>query len=126
MKLHFRNIAILASLLFLGLAIIWLFAPTLFLASWGVDLSSSAALVGRRAGAVYAGVGLMFFCARNAEPSPTRSALVAGVVFACLVLAILGIFELVTGNANPGILGAVFIEAALILALLYANRTVTA
>lgn len=121
MKLNFRNLAILASLLFFALAIIWMFAPNLFLASWGVDFSSSAELVGRRGGAVYAGVGLMFFSARNAEPSFTRSALVKGVVFACLVLATLGIFELATGHANSGILTAVFIEVALVLALLYVN-----
>lgn len=126
MKLPFRNLAILASLLFFALAIIWIFTPNLFLASWGIDSSSSATLVGRRAGAVYAGVGLMFFWAKNAEPSLTRSALVMGVVFACLMLAILGVFELATGNANSGILGAVFIEVALVLALLYANRTDTA
>lgn len=126
MKLNFRNLAILASCLFSALAIIWMFAPNLFLASWGVDFSSSAALIGRRAGAVYAGVGLMLFLARNAEPSLTRSALVRGVVFACLILATLGIFELATGHANSGILGAVFTEVALVLAFLYVNRTDTA
>lgn len=123
MKLNFRNIAILASFIFFALAITWMLAPNLFLASWGVDFSSSAELVGRRGGAVYAGVGLMFFSARNAEPSLARSAMVRGVVVACLILATLGIFELATGHANSGILTAVFIEVALVLAFLYVNRT---
>lgn len=123
MKLKFRTVAILASLLFCALAIIWMFAPNLFLAGWGIAFSSSAELVGRRGGAVYAGVGLMFFWARNAEPSLTRSALVRGVVVGCLILATLGVYELAIGHASSGILSAVFIEIALVLALLYANRT---
>ena len=125
MKLNFRNLAILASFIFFALAITWMLAPNLFLASWGVDFTSSAGLVGRRGAALYAGVGLMLFSARNAEPSLARSALIKGFVVACLILATLGIFELATGHANSGILTAVFIEVALVLAFLYVNRTDT-
>ena len=125
MKLNFRNLAILASFIFFALAITWMLAPNLFLASWGVDFTSSAGLVGRRGAALYAGVGLMLFSARNAEPSLARSALIKGFVVACLILAALGVFELATGHANSGILTAVFIEVALVLAFLYVNRTDT-
>lgn len=125
MKLNFRNLAILTSLLFFALAISWMLAPNLLLSNWGVELSSPVELVGRRGAALYAGIGVMFFSARNAEPSIARSALVRGFVVACLILAALGVFELATGHANSGILTAVFIEVALVLAFMYVNRTDT-
>ena len=93
-------------------------APNLLLSNWGVEFSSAVGLVGRRGAALYAGMGVMFFAARNAEPSPARSALLQGAVVACLVLAVLGVFELATGHAEVSILVAVFIEVALVLAFL--------
>jgi len=118
MKLDFRSLAILTAFLFLSLALIWMFAPHLMLASWGVEFSPEVGLVARRAGALNAGIGIMFFAARNAKPSPSRSALVAGLVAACLALAVLGVFELATGHTRVDILAAVFIEISLALAFL--------
>ncbi|OAJ71110.1 hypothetical protein A7976_06630 [Methylobacillus sp. MM3] len=122
MKLDFRSLATLSAFLFLSLALIWMFAPDLPLSSWGVEFSPEVGLVARRAAALYAGIGVMLFSARNAEPSPSRSALVAGLVVACLTLAALGSFELVAGHANRSILTAVLIEVALVLAFLYVER----
>ena len=93
-----------------------MFAPNTILSSWGVAFSSPVGLVSRRAGALYVGIAVMLFRARNAEPSPARSALVSGFVVACLTLAALGAYELVTGHASRNIAGAVFIEAAFALA----------
>jgi hypothetical protein len=118
MKLDFRSLAILSALIFFSLALTWMLAPDLLLSNWGVELSSSAELVGRRGAALYVGMGVMFFSARNAEPSPVRSALLGGAIVTCLILAILGVFELATGHAEVGILAAVFIEIALVLAFL--------
>lgn len=61
----------------------------------------------------------MFFSARNAEPSATRTAIISGTITSCSILALLGIYEFATGNATSGILTAVFIEVALVLAFLY-------
>lgn len=116
MKLHFRTLAIITALLAFALALTWMFAPDLLLSSWGVELSDPVALVGRRGAALYGGIGVMFFLARNAEPSAARSALVAGFMVSCSVLAALGVFELVMGRAGPGILLAVLVEIALVLA----------
>lgn len=118
MKLDFRSLASLTAFLFFSLALIWMFSPDLALSSWGVEFSPEVGLVARRAAALSAGIGVMFFAARNAEPSPSRLALVAGLVAACLTLAVLGGFELATGHAQVGILAAVFIEIALVLAFL--------
>jgi hypothetical protein len=119
MKLSFRNLAIVIALLFLVLAFTWMFAPQRLLMEWGIALTPSASVVGRRAAALYAGVAIMFWSARNAEPSPARSALIKGLAVACLMLASLGVFEWTTGHATPGILVAAFIEVMLTLALLY-------
>lgn len=123
MKLNFRNLAILTSFIFFALALTWMLAPKLLLASWGVDFSSSAELVGRRAAALYTGIGVMFFSARNTEPSPARSALLKGAAVVCLMLAVLGVFELAADHAKVGILVAVFIEIALTVAFLTVRFT---
>ena len=116
MKLNFRTLAVVTALLFFALALTWMFAPDLVLSSWGVEFSYPVELIGRRAAALYAGVGIMFFLARNAEPSAARSALVTGFMVICSVLAALGVFELVTGHVERGILVAVLIEVAFVLA----------
>lgn len=123
MQLNFRSLATLTALVFFSLALTWMFVPNLLLSNWGIEFSAPVGLVGRRGAALYAGIGVMFFLARNATPSPARSALVAGLVVACLMLATLGGFELVAGHANSGILTAIVIEVALTLAFLYVGRT---
>ncbi|HEY3048403.1 MAG TPA: hypothetical protein VGJ72_13220 [Polaromonas sp.] len=123
MKISFRRVAILSAFIFFALALTWMLAPGVLLSSWGVDLSSQAGLVGRRGAALYAGIGVMFLHARNAAPSPARSALLRGAVVACLLLAVLGISELVNGHAGPGILVAVAIEVVLVMAFLHVAIT---
>ena len=115
MNVNFRNLAILSALVFFALGFAWMLAPNFFPSRWGVELSYPVGLIGRRGAALYVGIGVMFFSARNAEPSSARSALVKGFIVACLTLAGLGVFEFLTGHARPGILAAVLIEASLAL-----------
>jgi hypothetical protein len=119
MKLTFYRLAVFTSVLFLILAMTWMFAPAQLLSGWGVELSTAVGLIGRRAAALYAGIAVMFFFTRNAEPSTTRTALITGIITSCSILALLGIYEFSTGHATSGILTAVFIEVALVLAFLY-------
>lgn len=123
MKLGFRHLAILTALLFLALALVWMFEPQRVLVGWGIASTSVTDLVGRRAAALYAGIALMFWLARNASASLARSAMSKGLAAACVILALLGIFELAAGHVTAGILAAVVIELLLALALLYASRT---
>ena len=122
MNLSFRGLAIFSALAFLVLAVAWMFAPSSVLSGWGVAFSNPVGLVGRRLAAMFAGMAVMFFGARNAPPSPARSAMVAGLVAACLILAVLGVFDLVSGQANQRILGAVVLEVGLPLAFLTVSR----
>jgi len=119
MKLSFHRLAVFTSALFLILVMIWMFAPVQLLSGWGVEFSTAVGLIGRRAAALYAGIAVMFFMARNAAPSTTRTALIYGMITSCTMLALLGLYEFATGHATSGILAATFIEVALVLAFLY-------
>jgi hypothetical protein len=102
MNVNFRNLAILAALVFFALGFAWMLAPNFFPSRWGVEFSYPVGLIGRRGAALYVGIGFMFFSARNAEPSSARSALVKGLIVACLTLAGLGVFEFLTSHARSG------------------------
>ncbi|MBV7534142.1 hypothetical protein KW842_00025 [Duganella sp. sic0402] len=123
MKISFRRVAILTAVLFLALALTWMFAPQRLLEAWGLVSAPTAEVLGRRAAALYAGVAAMFWLARNAVASPARTAMSRGLALACFSLAALGIFELVAHHVTTGILPAVIIEVALGLALLQAEHT---
>lgn len=113
----FRYLATFSALLFFALAVIWLFAPATLLANWGVVFDGGiTGLVGRRAAPLYAGIGVALLLARNAPPSPGRTAVVAGFVTTCLLLALLGLGEWAVGHVELGILPAVLVEVALGLA----------
>lgn len=113
MRLSFYPLAVLTAGIFFLIAAIWLFAPTRFLTTWGVKESVETGLIGRRLAALYAGVAVMFFIARNAAPSIPRTALVYGLISTCLMLAMLGCYELHKGRTSRGIVIAVLIEMTL-------------
>lgn len=73
----------------------------------------------RRIAAFEIGIAVMFFMARNAEHSTARTALIYGMITSCMILALLGVYEFDTRHASSGILTAVLIEVALVLAFLY-------
>ena len=117
--LSFHRLSVFSSILFVVLAIILIFAPAQMLTSWGVELTTSVGLVTRRIAALYTGLAVMFFMVRNAEHSTIRTALITGTITACSILALFGVYEFATGHASKGILTAVFVEVALVLAFLY-------
>jgi hypothetical protein len=125
MMLGFRVLATTSALLFFALTLVWLLAPGLLLSDWSVPINPSVELVGRRGAALFAGIGVMLFSARNAAPSPARTALIKGVMVACAMLAALGVYELRAGHAGVGILGAVFVEVLALLAFAYVWKTQT-
>ncbi|QBC30651.1 hypothetical protein [Pandoraea sp. XY-2] len=122
MNVNFRHFAILSALAFFALGLAWMLAPSFFPSTRGVEFSYPVGLAGPRGAALYIGIGVMFFSARNTEPSSARAAVVKGFIVACLTLASLGVFELITGHARSGIRAAVLIEAALALAFACAAR----
>ena len=93
MKLTFHRLAIFTAILFFILASTWMLAPVQLLSGWGVEFTTAVGVVGRRSAALYAGIAVMFFVARNAEPSSTRTALAFGIITVCTSLAFLGEYE---------------------------------
>jgi len=91
-----------------------------------VEFSHSAAFVARRGAALFMGVSVILFLARKAEPSVSRNAIAGGVSFACVCLAALGLFELLSGNAGPGILSAVVTEVVIAIALVLVSKNTNA
>ncbi len=122
MYLSFRSLAIFAAVICFALAGTWLLAPSLLPDIWAVAYSYPVGLIGRRAGALFLGVGVMFTLARTAQPSQSRTALVVGLSISCLTLAALGIFEFATGHAGVGIFSAVVVEVALAVLFLFSER----
>lgn len=64
----------------------------------------------------------MCFLARNAEPSPVRYALAAGISTTAFISAVLGIAEWREGHVSGQILFAVLIELFLGTAFLLSNK----
>ncbi|NVZ53381.1 hypothetical protein HX792_23785 [Pseudomonas sp. B6002] len=123
MSLSFRALATFTALLCFALALVWGLRPDLLLWLWSVEYSSATGLVSRRNAALFLAIGIMFYRARHAPPSDTRSALTTGFITGCLVLAVLGFSEWINGNAGPGILLAVATETVLGLAFIQAHRS---
>ncbi len=111
--LTYYRLSILTAIIFLLLAIMLMFAPDQLLSGWGVEFTTGAGLVARRASAFYTSIAVMFFMARNAEPSIARTALIYGIITVCMILVILGLYELIAGHATRGILAAIFTEVML-------------
>jgi hypothetical protein len=122
MKLSFRIVAISIAVSFVALALALMLAPRLLLAGWGLEFTLAAGVLTKRVAALLAGIAVMLFSARNAEPSLARSALIKGLVTSCLMLAAFGSLELAVGHVTSNILIAVFIEVTFAIALLYVGR----
>jgi hypothetical protein len=123
MQLNFKNLALVSGITCFALSITWLLAPNFLLGMWGVEYTYAVGLVSRRGASLFLSLGVIFLLARNAAPSPSRSALVVGFVVGCLSLAALGVYEFLSGHANISILFAVAVEIALALAFLVANES---
>lgn len=114
--LTFYRVSIVTSILLLLLASVLMFAPAQMLTSWGIELTEALGVLARRIAAVYIGISVMLFFARNAEHSPARTAIIYGVRTTCLLLAALGAYEFSLGHVTSGILPAIIIEIAIVIA----------
>jgi hypothetical protein len=114
--LSFYRVSVFTSVLLLLLASVLMFAPAQMLTSWGIELTDALGVLSRRIAAVYIGMSVILFFARNAEPSPARTAIIYGVRTTCLLLAALGAYEFSVGHVSSGILPAILVEIAIVIA----------
>ena len=113
--MNFRAMAVITAIVTLLLGAGYLFAGALVIGRWQIEPSDGVLLLGRRMGALYLGLSVMFFLARSAPASVGRTALSVGAAVVCSLLALLGIYEFAAGRAGAGILASVAIEALLAL-----------
>lgn len=113
--MSFRTVATITTIVTLVLGAGYLFAGTLLVGRWQIEPTESVLLLGRRIGALYLGLSVIFCLARSAPVSVARTALCAGTAVACLLLALLGVYELSAGHAGPAILASAVVESLLAL-----------
>lgn len=122
--MKFSQLAVLTAILFFILATVWMFFPEQLLTLWGIEPRQGTRVICRRSAAFFVGVEVMCLLARNAEPSPARYALAAGISTISIISAVLGLAEWREGHVSGQILFAVFIELFLGIAFLLSNRAV--
>jgi len=117
--MSFRTIAVIAAIVTFILGVGYLFVGELVVGRWQIQPTDSVLLLGRRMGALYLGLSVITFLARSAPVSVARTAVCAGAVVVCSLLAILGIFEFSAGRAGSAILVSVLIEFLLALGFIW-------
>ena len=117
--MRFRAVAVTTAVVTLVLGVGYLFAGSLMVGRWRIESTTSVLLLGRRIGALYVGLAVIFFLARSTALSAARTALCAGAAVTCSLLALLGVYEFSVGHAGPGILVSVALEALLALAYIW-------
>jgi len=111
--MKFEALAIATSIATLILATGWLFFGRLMLKRWRITATATDLLLGRRIGAIYLGLSLIFFLARTAPTSDLRSSLSVGALLVCSMLAGLGLYEFRVRRVGPAILVSVAVEVVL-------------
>lgn len=118
MALNFKTICSVIALMFLLLCLTLNFLPQLvyWLFAWqGNDLGD---FMSKRAGMLFLGLSALCLLARDTTSNEVKRLLSASVGAAMAGLAVLGLFELMRGNAGWGILVAVVVEIAIVWTLL--------
>ncbi len=88
----------------------FLFAGASVLKQWGIEATDGPLIMGRRIGALYLGLALMFLLGRTAAPSDLRSAVCLGMSVASALLAGLGLYERRAGRVSSGIVVPAIVE----------------
>lgn len=116
--MSFKATAILTALVTLVLGVGYILAGQVLVARWDIEPTEGVLLLGRRMGAIYLGLAVIFWLARSVTPSPARSALAAGAVMTCSGLALLGVYDWLAGHAASPILVSSALEGFLAIAFL--------
>lgn len=115
----FRTVAAITSVLLFLLGAGYLFAGETVVGRWDLPATDGVLLMARRIGAIYLGLSVLFFMAKNVPLSAARTAMSTGAVAVLSLLAILGVYEFSAGRVGPGIFISAGIESALAVAFLF-------
>ncbi|TXI51344.1 MAG: hypothetical protein E6Q50_01305 [Lysobacter sp.] len=106
----FKAAAVLVGILNLLMGAVWFFAPHFPLELWGVTQTSHGLMVERRLGIVILIYSVVLLLARNAPPSPARSAICYAAVFGGIAIGSMNLYDLVSGTASSGVASAIGIN----------------
>lgn len=95
----YRLAATLTAIIYVILFPILLLVPDSYMATYGVTSTDAAAFMSRRSAPVLLAFAAVLWLARDAEPSPARRAICAGVIVCFAGIALTGIYEFATGLA---------------------------
>jgi hypothetical protein len=114
--MSFRTTAVVTAIVTFVLGTGYVLAGNLLVGRWDIQPTEGVLVLARRIGAAYLGLSVIFWLAKSLAPSPARSALSAGAVVTCSLLAILGVYERSAGHAASPILISAALEAFLAIA----------
>jgi hypothetical protein len=96
----FKTVALITSIVTLVFGVGYIFGGELIIGRWQIQISEGVVLMGRRIGAVYLGLSAMFFLARSAEVSVSRTAMTIGTAIALSLLVVVGVSEFIVGHVG--------------------------
>ncbi len=114
--MSFKTTAIITAIVLFLLGAGYLLVGELVIGRWQIQISDAVLLLGRRMGALYLGLSIMFFLVRSAPVSLGRTAVCGGTATVTSLLVLLGIYELVAGHVGMGILASMAVESILAVA----------
>jgi hypothetical protein len=121
-----RQVSTLAALLFLVLFATLVLLPEIVYWLFRLQENELGDFLSKRAGVLFLGLSILCFYSRNTKSIEVENTVALSVGTAMGAMALLGVYELVRGNAGLGILVAVIVElsiAALFSRLWFKNRT---
>ena len=120
----FKTTATVAAVLTCLLGVAYLAAGEIMVGRWQVEPTEGVLLLGRRIGAYFLGLSVMFFLARPVVDPAARRALSSSAVVTCALLATLGTRDYLAGRAAAPILASAALEV--LLALVFARQFLSA
>ena len=110
MKLY-RIVNILASLLFICLFLLLMFAPKRFITDAGLQPDTASLVIARRAACFMIGISFLLFANQNLKPGKELKRISAFAAIIFYGLAIMSLYEYIRGTVNTSIITAAVIES---------------
>jgi hypothetical protein len=109
-SLSFTLIARLGAFVALLLFLTFAFLPVIPFTMLGVAMTGEGLLIARRMAALFLGISLILFLARDAENSDLRRRVCAGLSASMAALVLFGLYDFMNGSVGYGIWIAVTVE----------------
>jgi hypothetical protein len=120
--LSFPSIARLAAFIAFALFVTFAFIPFLPFTMISVDMVPEGLLMARRMSALFLGISLLLWLARDAENSPLRRSVCAALSASMAALGLFGLWDFIQGSVGYGIWIAISAESFFAASLGYHAR----